>query len=185
MYDHLLTSEENRLFQQVLCYIEETYSPAKNLYEDKFDLLSCHKDLVEEDPFETIFVHDPPGRRRPREMPRRKNQFCQIMLAYFDGGLDQLKACCKKAQLSAHAFGKLCEGTFSPSKAAVCRLIIAAQIDYTTACQLLQATGISLHPYNLFDVVMTFFFRKEIHDFTIISKVLYLLELPMLGYDFV
>ena len=163
-----VSKEEIVIFQQAKHYLEENYKPEQRPRDD---------DVV-------IFVDNFIDWRKPSKRHPRQNRFCKNILACFNSKLEHLKTCCPKAYPCTHAFDKICEGTFSPTKEAVCKLIIAAELDFETASRVLQSEDISLCQYNKFDVVMMFFLESEIYDFATINRILYLLGMPLWGWSF-
>jgi hypothetical protein len=164
-----LSKEENIISQQLMRYIDENYAPEQKPQDDDVEM------------FVDYFI----DRGKPSEIRTRKNQFCENILAFFDGETEQLKACCKKAYPCTHALDKILEGTFSPTKEAVCKLIIAAEFDIETATRLLQSEKIPPCQYNKLDVIMMFFVKNQIYDFSTINKMLLLLDMPLWGWSFV
>lgn len=178
-------------FKQVLRYVEKYYLPEKgNCYIDKFEMISNHKPIDDE----VLFSHAYIDFRKIdwvkkaeaiKQKKSQENMFCKNIITYLNNDLEQLKDCCKKAHLSANAFEKICNGTFSPTKACVYNLIIAAKLNFEQAVELFNSVNIECYQCNKFDVVMAFFFENEIYNFNIINTTLYLLDLPMLGYYYV
>ena len=160
-----LTIEENEIYLRAKRYICEHYAPKENPYDDE--------SLI----FDDNFI----DWSKPSEQPRRINRFCETVLRYFDEDLERLKFCCKIAYPCTHAFDKICEKIFSPTKAAIYKLLLAAEFDLEAANGFLQEVKQPFCPDEKFDVVMNFFFENRIYNFTTINKILYLLELPPLG----
>ena len=178
------------VFQQVLRYIEKYYEPTKNdFYADRFMMLS------DSDPFETdkylssefidIVIMDFKKRPKVSKEIKYKNDFCEKFVAYMDNDFEKLKNCCKRAHISEKGFKRICDGTFGPSKATLCNLIIAAELNFNEADALFRSANIHCYFENKFDVVISFFFKNEKYDFAMINTTLYLLDLPLLGYYYV
>ena len=176
------------IFKRALKYLEEHYLSDKyNYYIDKFEMLSNHKPIDENEFFgdNSIDFKKTDCNKILEEVNQKKNEenlFCKNFITYLNNDLEQLKDCCKKAHLSADSFEKICNGTFSPTKPCVCNLIIAAELNFEQASELLKSANIPCYQFNKFDVVMAFFFENRIYDYNIINTTLYLLDLPMLGY---
>lgn len=167
-----LHMREIEIFRQLLQYIDQHYTPVDGLYEDKFELLSSYKPLEEED--DGIF---PPFYIKYN----KEKEFCKTLLEYINGDFESLQIFCKKASLSKTAFEEICKEGYCPPKKALCRLIIVAKFDYEKAMKLLKVARIHWYNYNKFDVAMDFFFKKKVGDLTIVNKLLFLLDLPLLG----
>lgn len=186
-----LNEDSLYVFKQVLRYVEKYYLPEEhNCYIDKFEMLSNHKPIDENEHLSEgiIDFEKIDWDKKSEEINQKKNEenmFCKNIITYLNNDLEQLQFCCKKAHLSANAFEKICDGTFSPSKACVCNLIIAAKLNFEQAVELFKSANIECYQCNKFDVVMAFFFQTRIYDSNIINTTLYLLDLPMLGYYYV
>ncbi len=184
----MLVLSENFLyiFKQALKYIEKYYLPEKrNCYTDKFEMISDHKPIVDEVFFSHIYIDWDKKAEEIKQKKNHDNMFCKNIITYLDNNLEQLQDCCKKAHLSANAFRKICNGTFSPTKTCLCNLIIAARLNFEQAVELFNSANIECYQCNKFDVVMAFFFENKIYDYNIINTTLFLLDLPMLGYYYV
>ena len=183
-----LTTADVEIFKQVIKYIDKHYMPDERQYADNFDLLLSSKPVDEDcwiDDIYPLFNRNQDGTKQEEEIRRRRALFSERLLGYLDNDIVKLRGCCRKACLSKVAFNKLCEKTYAPSKEAVCNLIVAAELNIEQARQLLSAANILLLNNNKYDVAISFFLTRKVHDFSIINKTLYLLDLPMLCYYFV
>ncbi len=186
-----LNKEFLNIFKQVLKYLEKYYLPEKcNCYTDKFEMISNHKPIDEnvilgECIIDLTKIDWDKKAEAIKQKKSQENMFCKNIITYLNNDLEQLQDCCKKAHLSANTFEKICNGIFSPTKACVCNLIIAAKLNFEQAVELFNSANIECYQCNKFDVVMAFFFENEIYNFNIINTTLYLLDLPMLGYYYV
>ena len=175
-----MTTEEIVYLKKAQQYINEQYVPDKVSYGSKFALLFDAIPLVDDKDDEKIFADFFKMKRNNHGL----NPFSVAALACFAGDTEQLRKCCRKAHLCTHTFNKICEGAFSPSKAAVCSFVFAGGFGEETANRLFSSAGISLCRYNKFDLAILFFLENRIYDFAVINNILYLLDLPVLGYYF-
>ena len=175
-----MTIEEIVYLKKAQQYINEQDVPDKVSYGSKFALLFDGIPLVDDKDDEIILADFFKMKRNNRGL----NPFSVAALACFAGDIEQLRKCCRKAHLCTHTFNKICEGAFSPSKAAVCSFVFAGEFDIEAANQLFSSAKFPLCRYNKFDLAIMFFLENRIYDFAVINKILYLLDLPLLGYYF-
>ena len=152
-----LTIEENKIYLQAKRYICEHYAPEERPCDD-----------------EVIFVD---YFSKPRKIYPPINKFSESVFSYFGENLEQLKSICRKAYPCTCAYEKICEGTFAPTKSAICKWLLAAEFDLENAKKFLLSQRYSFCQYEKFDVVMMFFLENKIYDFAIINKILYRLHI--------
>lgn len=176
-----LSNYDVSVFQQLQLYIEKNYVPDEDNCKNKHEFLRNRE--KREDPLtsgETIFVCF-----IEKQVGQPRNIFCDSILAYFNNDFDQLAHCCKKACLSKENINKIWEKNYLPSKVGVCKILIAAGMNFECAMQFFKSLDILFYNDDKFDIMMMFFFENGIFEFSTINKMLYLFGLPMLCYGII
>ena len=163
-----LNSYEIAVFKQLQAYIDEKFIPPR--YWEMYGNCRCIFDLFDNKYWE--------------KEEKKVYKFCTQVLAYFNNDHEKLYDCCRKACISNATYSKICEKTLFPSKECLCKIAIAARMNYDYALQLFEIVNLDFYEYCKFDVAMMFFLENGIFDLCTINKLLCLLDLPMLSFAF-
>ncbi|MBR3624034.1 MAG: helix-turn-helix transcriptional regulator [Selenomonadaceae bacterium] len=88
----------------------------------------------------------------------------------------------KKAGIDRRLFSKIRSNKdYQPSKDTAILLVLALELSYDDALDLLHRAGFTLSMSRRGDVVITYFLYNEIHDILLINEVLFQYGFPILG----
>lgn len=127
--------------------------------------------------------------RRPRVPPSLDERlasldptFSETVLALVDErGMTDAEVY-HRANLSRQLFSKLRGNPgYRPAKATAVALCMGLGLDLGEAEDLLARAGYALSPSSAFDVVVTFFLERGIHDVLRLNEVLFAYDLPLVG----
>ena len=112
----------------------------------------------------------------------RDESFAQMLFRKIDEKGMKDAECYKKANIDKRLFSKIrSNAQYKPSKSTALALIIALELPYEEACEMLMKAGFAFSHASKADLIVEYYIMQGIYDLFVINESLYDFDQPLLG----